>query len=159
MKSIIFLLITSLVINFGATAQIDTTIKTYQLNPNLLFKKAKSQKTAAWIMLVGGTGLFIAGESKIMSEDMEEMSNGIGAALVGIVSLGTASYNPAPVKHSSGARVIAYTGLGAMLGSIPLFISAHKNKKQAKLFIKDQTIMLSPLENSKQLAVGLKFNL
>ena len=110
-------------------------------------------------MLVGGTGLFIAGESKIMSEDMQEMSNGLGAAIVGIFTLGYGYTEPAPVKHSSGARVIAYTGLGAMLGSIPLFISAHKNKKKANLFIKDQTVRLTPSENSKQLAIGIKFNL
>src|SRR5205085_2817798 len=111
------------------------------------------------LLLAGGTGLFVAGESIIANEAAQELSNDLGAALIGILSLGSSTYDPPPVKHSAGARIMAYGGLGAMLGSIPLFISAHKNKKQAKLFVKEQTISLAPPANNKQLAVGIKLNL
>ena len=139
----------------------DTTSRIDKIDASSLFIKAKHQKTAAWLLLIGGTGLLIAGESIIFNEGMQEFSNGLGAAIGSIITLGYVYTEPAPVKHSAGARVMVYGGLGAMLGSIPFFISAHKNKKAAKLIIKDESIFFNPQLNIKEhfLSAGLKINL
>lgn len=138
----------------------DTTLSIHKIDASSLFQKAKHQKTAAWLLLIGGTGLFIAGESIIFNEGMQELSNGIGAAIGGIITLGYSYTEPAPVKHSAGARVMAYGGLGAMLGSIPLFISAHKNKRKANLILKDESVSFNPRLNVGHIAaLGIKINL
>ncbi len=161
MKKIVFISICYCIIFPTANAQMhDTTLipDQYKFDAKSLLLKSKHQKTAAWILLAGGTGLFIAGQSIIFSEDYQELGNDIGAALIGIISLGYVSVNPAPVKRSSIAPVIAYTGLASMLGSIPFFISAHKNKVQAKVFLKNQTLSLIPSENNKQMAVEINIH-
>jgi hypothetical protein len=67
-------------------------------------KKSKNQKTAAWILLGGGTAMaaggFIWASSNIFST-------------------------------SSGPEVLLFVGIGCMTGSIPLFISSSKNRKRA----------------------------
>jgi len=67
-------------------------------------QKSKNQKTAAWILLGGGTALaaggFIWASSNIFST-------------------------------SSGPEVLLLVGIGCMTGSIPFFISSSKNRKRA----------------------------
>lgn len=77
--------------------------------------KSKHQKTAAWILLGGGTTLFIVGGiiasqglADIFTLDPDKGSNTLGIG-----------------------GVLAATGGAAMLGSIPFFIAASKNKYKA----------------------------
>lgn len=138
MKKILLILSISIfAAGLQSIAQISyTSSKMNKLDANAFLLKSKKQKTAAWILLAGGTSLFMVGESVILKEDTEELGNNLGAAFVGLFTLGYGYTDPAPVKRSSIAPVMEYSGLGALLGSIPLFIAAHKNKVQAKLFIK-----------------------
>ena len=77
--------------------------------------KSKHQKTAAWIMLGGGTTLFIVG--------------GVVAAH-GLFDIFTLQPDKANNNLGIGG-VLAITGGAAMLGSIPLFIASSKNKHKA----------------------------
>jgi len=82
-------------------------------------KKSKNQKTAAWILLGGGTTLTIIGGVLAFHDFGEELGN---------------IFNPNPQPaHNNGpaASILLVTGAVSMLGSIPLFISASKNKHKA----------------------------
>ena len=67
-------------------------------------QKSKNQKTAAWILLGGGTAMaaggFIWASSNILST-------------------------------ASGSEFLFFVGIGCMTGSIPLFILSSKNRKRA----------------------------
>jgi len=76
-------------------------------------KKSKNQKTAAWVMLIGGTVL---------------TTIGVGVALGGGLDC---AYGPDCDNNQTVASILTITGGAAMLGSIPLFIVADKNKKKA----------------------------
>lgn len=81
-------------------------------------KKSKNQKTAAWVML--GGGLTVA----------------VGAAILDVSGDWTKSDTP--------YMVAVYTGGASMLGSIPLFIAAGKNKRKAmNMAFRFQSIQLS----------------
>ena len=70
--------------------------------------KGKRQNTIAWLMLAGGTGVAILGYTLWISESL----NGDGV-------------------YSSTARwylAMGYAGGACMLGSIPVFIAAARNK-------------------------------
>jgi hypothetical protein len=71
-------------------------------------KKSKQQKTVAWILLGGGPTLVIVG---------------------GVIAFtGTAYYD---YDANTVASVMAYTGLAAMVGSIPLFIASGRNREKS----------------------------
>lgn len=80
-------------------------------------QKSKRQKTAAWVLLGGGLGL---------------MAVGVGTYKVEI-DLGPLFGQPASTTHvdNTGSTLAIVAGLGAMVGSIPVFISAHHSKKKA----------------------------
>lgn len=86
-------------------------------------QKSKNQKTAAWILLSGGAGLcIIGGAISISAVEEDPLGSAVGASS----------------KFNSGEIVSAIGGL-AMLGSIPLFIVASKNKhREMSLFIKNE---------------------
>ena len=77
-------------------------------------QKSKNQKTAAWVMLIGGT---------------VATTIGVGVAVAG--GLDCAFGNPRCGKDQTLADILTITGGAAMLGSIPLFIAAGRNKKKA----------------------------
>jgi hypothetical protein len=77
-------------------------------------KKSKNQKTAAWVMLIGGTVL---------------TTIGVGVALGS--GLDCAYGVPDCDNNQTLPAILTITGGAAMLGSIPLFIVADKNKKKA----------------------------
>jgi len=82
-------------------------------------KKSRSQKTGAIVLISVGGAMTIVGTAIAM--------NDAGNEIVGIFD---PNYQPNNNNETlSGVLVIG--GLAAMLGSIPLFISAHKNKKRA----------------------------
>jgi hypothetical protein len=124
-------------------------------DPNFLFQKAKKQKTAAWILLGGGTGMAVAGLAIMVKDGSEEAS----AALVTVFTLGLVT--PEEPKSSAAGPILAIAGTGAMLGSIPLFMASAKNKRKASLMLKDESLFFNPRQNLKEhlIAVGLKINL
>src|SRR6188508_2002901 len=90
--------------------------------------KSKNQKTAAWVLLGGGTALigvgFLIGDSKNSTFD----DAATGAVLGGI-------------------------GFLSAIGSIPLFIASGKNKRkamQATTFIKMENVRMIPNQSLVQ---------
>lgn len=77
-------------------------------------QKSKNQKTAAWVMLIGGT---------------VATTIGFGVAVAG--GPDCAFGVPDCGKDQTLSDVLAISGSAAMLGSIPLFIAAGRNKKKA----------------------------
>ncbi len=104
MKKIILLLLV-VAISFGVVAQ---TSKKDMSEAAFYLQKSKKQKTASWLMLGSGTVMFASGYVWLVYEGM--LGDGI--------------------KSTKGKVAIAmfYTGGAAMLGSIPLFIAAARNK-------------------------------
>ena len=101
--------------------------------------KQKRQKTAAWICLGGGvamtlTGLVIKGGHK-------------GAEITGdLLTLGLVDIvGPEPPI----ANLLVYFGGASSAASIPLFISAGKNKRKASLSIKGEPLSFGKLNNRK----------
>ena len=79
-------------------------------------RKSKNQKTAAWILLGGGALVTTVGIAVGLAETTE--------AVLGAFSGEEQS------SFSAGAA-LTLTGLVAMVGSIPLFIAAGKNRRKA----------------------------
>ena len=92
--------------------QISTT--TPSLTKADYLQKSKRQKTAAWILLGGGTSLVITG---VIVRANKINNDGAG----GIVTAYTST---------SGVWLFG-TGLVSMASSIPFFIASSKNKKKA----------------------------
>jgi hypothetical protein len=104
-------------------------------------KKSKNQKTAAWVLLGGGSVLIITG---FLIGDRKESSFG---------------------DAGTGA-IIGIAGFLSTLGSIPLFIASSRNKRKAShatvslQFEKTPAIQQTGLSyRSYYPAVSLKFNL
>lgn len=68
-------------------------------------QKSKKQKTAAWILLGGGVVLAVGAPILAISSDWS--------------------------KQGTGYDVAFYAGCASILGSIPLFIAAGRNKRKA----------------------------
>ena len=81
-------------------------------------QKSKHQKTAAWILLGGGTTLIITSAVIPLGE-----STGLRPDPFTFISEG----------HKNDGIRAAFAGIGilSMLGSIPLFIASGKNKRRA----------------------------
>ena len=129
-------------------------MSTHKVDANALLQKSKKQKTAAWLLMGGGAGIAIAGFSIISNDASKDLSD----AFTTIFSFGYIT--PAQHKHSAAGPILAIAGTGAMLGSIPLFISASKNKRKATLMLKDEIVFFNPQLNIKDhmIAVEIKIN-
>ncbi len=93
-----------------------------------LIQKSKSQKTAARIMLYGGTALSVVGLAITISEVTDKF-------------LETETIYRG--SSSSGGLVLMVVGLGLSVGSIPLFIASDTNRKNAmKLSAKAQEVKI-----------------
>ena len=79
-------------------------------------QKSKKQKTAAWILLGGGSALIVTGQ--IVYTNYINSSPDFGTGLLRLASWGT-------------GPVLELIGLLSMGGSIPLFIASTKNKRRA----------------------------
>lgn len=157
MKKLSFICIVCLCAALQTTAQLrDTTLNmsTHKVDANALLQKSKKQKTAAWLLMGGGAGIAIAGFSIISNDASKDLSD----AFTTIFSFGYIT--PAQHKHSAAGPILAIAGTGAMLGSIPLFISASKNKRKATLMLKDEIVFFNPQLNIKDhmIAVEIKIN-
>jgi hypothetical protein len=155
MKKIILVLAVSLVLS-QAFPQSDTSWgkENYKVDYQSLFQKAKHQKTAAWILLGGGTGLALIGMAIISSEASENLTNDFAT----IFTLGL--YTAPEPKHSAAGPILAITGSGAILGSIPLFLASSKNKNAARIILRDQHVFFNPQLNIKDHlpSMGIQIN-
>jgi hypothetical protein len=89
-------------------------------------QKSKNQKTAAWILMGGGSLLGAVGFVFLLTEAATEFAN---------------IFEPTPQKTSNTGEILFYTGIVVMAGSIPLFISSHRNKKKGlSLSFKNETV-------------------
>ena len=82
-------------------------------------KKSKGQRTGAIVLISAGGAMAIAG----FGVALNDFSNDLGNIF-------------STTEHTSGnnstlATVLIIAGVGAMLGSIGLFVSAHKYKRKA----------------------------
>jgi hypothetical protein len=110
------------------------------MQPDL--KKSKNQKTAAWILLGSGTTLIIIGGALALHDFGEGLGNIFNP-------------NPQPTRdNSTAAGLLAITGVASMLSSIPLFISASKNKHKA-ISITFKNDLVPQLKNSSIIKVPL----
>jgi uncharacterized membrane protein len=123
-----------------------TSHSLYAQTKDTYLLKSKHQKTAAWIMLGGGTTLLIVG--------------GIVAAhgLFDIFS------SPDKASNNPGiGGILGITGVVAMLGSIPLFIASSKNKHKAmSLTFANQplpALVRNITRNKPVTSISLQFNL
>ena len=105
-------------------------------------EKGKNQKTAAWIMLTGGTAVAITGfvlaNKQIDNDDplnLDNLETGGGFAILGIV------------------------GIGSALASIPFFISSAKNKRRAAAISFKNQRMLLPMQSAFVLKTQPAFTL
>jgi hypothetical protein len=96
--------LTLLIIFLTISARSQQTEPKQQLAKQEYLKKSKSQKTAAWILLGAGTAMTV------------------GASIWVANNL----FGP-----DQGEGVLFLAGLGAMAGSIPLFIASGRNKRKA----------------------------
>lgn len=134
MKKIIFSL-TLLLFVAHVFSQIPTDT-TY--SKDYYLKKNKNEKIFGWIMAGGGLGAVIAGVSTFKIHYNISFS-------------GRPSQDNQDNNSSSITLIV--TGLGAMLGSIPVFVSAHHNKKKAaSLAISNQNIFLPRQNNFASMA-------
>lgn len=81
-------------------------------------KKARGQNTAGWVLAGTGAGLIIAGATIGFGEAME--------------SLGNIFTFEEPESYSNTGDVLFYSGLVLAAGSIPFFIAAGKNRREAQ---------------------------
>ena len=115
MKKII-ICATMLIISAHSFSQQITAVKT-ELTKTEYLKKSKNQRATAWILVGGGTALFITGYLIVANNFADEI----------VTSVTTGQDD----KSTVAGTVMVLTGTAAMLGSIPLFIAAAKNKKRA----------------------------
>jgi len=86
------------------------------------FAKQKSNRTAGWVLLSGGLLLGVTG----VAIDLGNM------------------FDPSKKDDKTG-QIVSYTGITAMIGSIPCFIASGKHKRKALVLKKQPTATLQPL--------------
>ncbi len=164
MKKNLFICLSLCILFSKANGQMrDTTLNTntHKVDASSLFQKSKKQKTTAWIMLGGGAGIAIAGLAIISHDASWNTSQDVAATITTIFTIGFVTPKPVVYKHSTAGPILAIAGAGAMLGSIPLFISAGKNKTKANLILKNENVFFNPHINIKEqfVSLGISINL
>ena len=95
-------------------------------------QKSKNQKTGAWILLGAGIALQVAGSISYADNLFEESTSGDDALML--------------------------VGTIASIASIPLFISAAKNKGRAEILLRHENIPMS-FSPGKRMNIGVAFAL
>ncbi len=145
-KQLIIILL--LTISAKAFCQTDTPVQPFTSTDYL--QKSKKQNTAGWIFLGGGFAVATAGIVVGVTGTAEEIAG---------IFTGEESNT-----LETGA-VLCYVGTAAMLGSIPFFIAASRNKKKSKeiaLSLKLETrsmVYKSSIIQSGYPAITVKFRL
>jgi len=88
-------------------------------------QKSRKQKTGAWVLLAGGTVLSVVG---------------ITTSLANM----TLFSQPTPEEKRRGrfGNTLFVIGATTTLGSLPLFFASTKNKKKARLLVKNESAYL-----------------
>ena len=125
----IFLCIMLVVITATTYSQQTGTSSTFSKQDYL--QKSKHQKIAAWSLLGGGFILETIGTAILVNESAK-------------IFFFFLTGEPGPNNKSlTGGTILFYTGAVAMIGSIPLFVASHKNKKPAaSLSFKNENTLL-----------------
>ncbi len=147
-KIFIAVLLISCLNTLQSKAQVQNTIQ-HPLNSDLLFQKARKQKTTGWILMGTGAGLTIAG------------------TLVTAASAATIYYdiliNPLDQNETSSSSAIGpimlLTGVASMVASVPFFIASGKNKRKANLVIRNESESMSRQLHYKENFVSLALNI
>ncbi len=112
MKKIIFF---AMLLTVSAASFGQPTTETPKVQADYL-QKSKNQKTTAWVLLGGGAGLILLGDLIGNSKESSFSDAGTGVIIAGVGAL-------------------------SMLGSIPLFIAAGRNKRKAiSVSFKNETV-------------------
>lgn len=107
-------------------------------------EKSRKQKTAAWILLVGGGVISSIG------------------MVVGMSEMFTDLFDAAP-DHGNAGPALLVVGVASMAGSIPLFIASGKNRRKAagELALKLEKVVISPgpvfVTHYPALGISIKF--
>lgn len=113
--------------------------------------KSRTQKTAAWWLLGGGLLLSGIGTAISFTESVDVVANSVAGIFSG--------NNNTSNSTSAVGPILGVSGLVMMAGSIPLFISAGKNKHRAILAVRDQPVPAGlPIAVSKNIT-GLTFSI
>ena len=91
-------------------------------------QNSRSVRTAAIISATGGSALTILGISLMGKE-------GPAGTMVG----STLVFGPSDEPKRVYGTIITYLGVGTAIAAIPLFVKAAKIRKQANLFLSDQS--------------------
>ena len=133
-----FFLVFLLTFQHTQSQVIDTTaVKSQQESYDYFSLKQKQKKTAAWVCLGGGVGLFIGGYA------------------IAITSANSNSIEGGAFQFLGGGALMTI-GVTSTLVSIPLFISAGSNGKKARMSLKSESITLGKVsfKNSKHMSVA-----
>lgn len=95
-------------------------------------KKSKRQRTGAILLITSGGAIAIAG----FAVAIDNAGKALGNSFVNSIRTSFDPYaSPATTKdHRTLSSILIITGVGAMLGSISMFVSAHKYKLKALSF-------------------------
>ena len=131
MKHISFIILTScLFFQYGYAQKLKDSLRNlndYDLG-NYYLKQSKQQKTFGFVLLGGGITLTIIGGNKIANDIFSKSTGGEALMLIGTL---------------------------ASVASIPVFLSASKNKGKAKILLRNQNIPLTNISGTRLLSVGL----
>ena len=111
----------------GLSAQQRTTPMSDLELGQYYLSKSKSQKTIGWILLGGGLALYIGG---------------------------IATYSDIYDDQDTEAAVMVLTGSIATIASIPLFITAAKNKGRAEILLRNQNVPMG-FKSGRGLSIGI----
>ncbi len=121
------ILICTMLIFYSTSSFCQQTDLSQPLTKQDHLQKSKKQKTAAWVLLGGGTAV------------------AVGVAILDVSSDWTKSETPYLVAISAGCA--------SMLGSIPLFIASRRSKKRAMNVFTNFDIRQTPVPTNTRLAL------
>ena len=146
MKKFLFLLVILFESGTALFAQADIPKKNTMLSAEQYLQKRGKQNTAAWLLLSGGSVLFIT--AFIIESDQS------------MLSTNSPNYNQG---KGTASTIIGVTGLAATIASIPFFIAASKNKRKARsvsMGLKlEKTTVASPFSFTRHSYPALSINI
>jgi hypothetical protein len=115
--------------------------RTDQNISNPYLQRSRYQKTAAWLMLGGGTALAVFGIQKAVNAPVI-IPNGTG-------------------KEGETGAILFFAGAGTVLGSIPLFIASGRNKRKGLSMSvnREQSFVPDPARRNSFVALQLRIGL
>ncbi|MCY7310735.1 MAG: hypothetical protein LH619_08150 [Chitinophagaceae bacterium] len=112
MSKMLFAIVLLLIFSISSFSQPTNSVQQFKTD---YLKKSKAQKTAAWILLGGGSALMLAGfiipQGEVTQENLFWFDEH---------------------KNDNVKTTFVLSGTLAMLGSIPFFIASSKNKRKAE---------------------------